>query len=389
MDISVLRKEFIKLFAGEGGNIRVYFAPGRVNLIGEHVDYNGGYVFPCALSFGTYLLARKNNIGKVRFVSMNFDYKIDIAISDLSQKLTDGLWVNYPLGVIDQFAKRGFTLDSGLDILINGNVPNGAGLSSSASIEVVMATLLNDILGCNLSMLELVKMAQKAENQFVGVNCGIMDQFASGMGKKDNAVFLNCDTLEYELVSIKLKGVKLVIANTNKRRGLADSKYNERRSECDKAVEMINKVYPLKVLGELSLEEFNKVKSSITEKTVLKRATHVITEIKRTLDAVTELRSGNIERFGKLMNELHDSLRDDYEVTGIELDSLVEEACKIKGTLGSRMTGAGFGGCTVSLVKEDAVDDFIKTVGENYFKRTGLKADFYVAEIADGAKRLE
>jgi galactokinase len=389
MDISTLKKDFLKLYGGEDKNIRAYFAPGRVNLIGEHVDYNGGYVFPCALSFGTYLLARKNSDNVVRFATGNFDYKITIPLKDLSKKLDGGKWANYPLGVIDQFAKIGNSLNTGLDILIYGNVPNGAGLSSSASIEVVTATMLNDMMGCNLNMIDLVKMSQKAENQFVGVNCGIMDQFASGMGKKDHAVFLNCDTLEYELVPIKLKGVKLVIANTNKRRGLADSKYNERRAECDKAVEYINKKKTIKLLGELSVAEFENIKSSISDPVVLKRALHVVTEIKRTLDAVTELKAGNIERFGKLMNGSHDSLRDDYEVTGIELDTLVEEARKIKGTLGSRMTGAGFGGCTVSLVKDDAIDEFKKVVGENYKKRTGLTADFYVAEVGDGAKRIE
>ena len=275
MEISTFKKDFCKLYGGDESNVKVYFAPGRVNLIGEHVDYNGGFVFPCALSFGTYLAARKNNDNKVRFATLNFDFKAEISLADLSKKV-DGKWINYPMGVIDQFAKRGIQLTVGLDLLFFGNVPNGAGLSSSASVEVVTATMFNDIFACGLGMVDLVKMSQKAENQFVGVNCGIMDQFASGMGKKEHAIFLNCDTLEYELVPVKLKGAKLIIANTNKRRGLADSKYNERRSECDKAVEYISKVKPIKVLGELTLAEFETLKKAIPEPIVVRRAAHVI-----------------------------------------------------------------------------------------------------------------
>jgi len=389
MEINDLKKEFLSLYGGEEKHIKVYFAPGRVNLIGEHVDYNGGYVFPCALSFGTYILARKNNENVVRFATGNFEDKARIPLTDLSRRLEGNRWINYPLGVINQFAKNGYPLGFGIDIFVYGNVPNGAGLSSSASIEVATATMLNDIMGVGVDMIELVKWSQKAENEFVGVNCGIMDQFASGMGRKDHAIFLNCDTLDYELVPVRLKGVKLVIANTNKRRGLADSKYNERRAECEKAVAFISRKKKIKVLGDLSVEEFESLKDAISEENVLKRARHVVTEIKRTLDAVTALKAGNIERFGQLMNASHDSLRDDYEVTGVELDTLVEEARKIKGTLGSRMTGAGFGGCTVSLVKEDFLEEFKKKVGENYHKKTGLKADFYVAEIGDGARRIE
>jgi len=389
MEINDLKKEFLSLYGGEEKHIKVYFAPGRVNLIGEHVDYNGGYVFPCALSFGTYILARKNNENVVRFATGNFEDKARIPLTDLSRRLEGNRWINYPLGVINQFAKNGYPLGFGIDIFVYGNVPNGAGLSSSASIEVATATMLNDIMGVGVDMIELVKWSQKAENEFVGVNCGIMDQFASGMGRKDHAIFLNCDTLDYELVPVRLKGVKLVIANTNKRRGLADSKYNERRAECEKAVVFISRKKKIKVLGDLSVEEFESLKDAISEENVLKRARHVVTEIKRTLDAVTALKAGNIERFGQLMNASHDSLRDDYEVTGVELDTLVEEARKIKGTLGSRMTGAGFGGCTVSLVKEDFLEEFKKKVGENYHKKTGLKADFYVAEIGDGARRIE
>lgn len=387
MDIKELKARFEEIYGASAQKISVYFSPGRVNLIGEHTDYNGGYVFPCALSFGTYLVIRRSGENNIKFASTNFDYKAVIDLADLKNK-QDSHWVNYPLGVINEFLKKGIKF-TGLEMLFSGNVPNGAGLSSSASIEVVTAFALNEIYTTGFKGEELAKIGQSAENKFVGVNCGIMDQFASAMGKKESAIFLNCDTLDYELVPVKMDGYKLIISNTNKRRGLADSKYNERRAECEQAVENINTKKRIKNLGEISVDEFSDLKETIKEKTVQRRAKHVVTEIKRTEDAVKELKAGNLLSFGKLMNESHDSLRDDYEVTGDELDTLVEEARKVPGVIGSRMTGAGFGGCTVSLVKDDKIDAFIKNVGEKYKERTGLTADFYVAEIGDGARKIE
>ncbi|MFO7658786.1 MAG: galactokinase [Bacteroidales bacterium] len=387
MNIEILKAEFIKLYGKGENNPSVYFAPGRVNLIGEHTDYNGGYVFPCALSFGTYLVVRKTDDDLIKFASSNFSFKASINITNIAIK-QGSHWINYPLGVMNEFIKEGVSL-TGMELLFSGNVPSGAGLSSSASVEVVTAFALNDIFKLGLNGIELAKTGQRAENIFVGVNCGIMDQFASSMGRKNAAIFLNCDTLDFDWVPVLLKGYRLVIANTNKHRELAVSKYNERRSECEKAVAYISQRKKIKNLGELSYEEFLELQNAIPEENVLKRARHVVTEIKRTKDAVNELKAGHLVKFGELMNGSHDSLRDDYEVTGIELDTLVEEARKIPGVIGSRMTGAGFGGCTVSLVREDAIEGFIEVVGKNYKAKIGHEADFYVADIGDGAKKHE
>jgi len=384
--LNSLHQKFDKLFGESHKKASVFFAPGRVNLIGEHTDYNGGYVFPCALNLGTYLLARENEEKCIRFASTNLEYKAEIPLDEMSDK-KDDKWVNYPLGVIQQLKKRGL-LPKGLDMLYSGDIPNGAGLSSSASIELVTAFALNRIWSGSVPILEMVKLSQRAENEFVGMNCGIMDQFAVGMGRERSALFLNCDTLDYELVPLNLRHYKMVIANTNKRRGLTDSKYNERRSECEIAVEYLKEGKNIRNLSELSLEEFDRFSSLIPEKIIRNRAKHVISENDRVLRAVAALKKGDLNTFGKLMNASHDSLREDYEVTGMELDTLVEEARKISGVIGSRMTGAGFGGCTVSLVEEDQVSRFLRNVGENYEKRTHLKADFYLPEVGSGPKEL-
>ena len=366
--------------------LHLFFSPGRVNLIGEHTDYNGGYVFPCALTFGTYLLVRNNSSRRVKFATTNFDHRAEVNLDEPFEKEGKS-WINYPVGVLNEFRKIAKEIE-GVDLLYSGDIPNGAGLSSSASIEMVTAFAMNQIFGFGLDRMELVKLSQMAENIFVGVNCGIMDQFASGMGAADHALFLNCDTLEYKRIPLKLEGMKIIIANTNKRRGLADSKYNERRAQCESAVEAIRKEKNINHLSDLNLAEFNSISHLIHDEDQKKRARHVISENNRTLAAIDALNLGDIESFGQLMNQSHDSLRDDYEVTGVELDTLVEEARKIEGTLGSRMTGAGFGGCTVNIVKEDTVETFIREVGKGYSERTNLTADFYVAEIGDGSKQL-
>lgn len=367
----------------------VYFSPGRVNLIGEHTDYNGGFVFPCALSFGTYLLMSKNSDKKMRFKSLNQPEIVELELDQLTIPLEGRSWVNYPLGCIAQFVKRGIKIEEGYDMLIWGNVPNGAGLSSSAALEVVTAYAFNEQLGTGYDRTELAKIGQLSEHEFALVNCGIMDQFASAQGKKDHAIFLNCDTLQFELVPVKLQGVKVVISNTHSPHKLDSGAYNARVAECKKAVEQLNSVRPLKYLAELTEEEFKKVENAITDKVAHKRARHVVGEVQRTTDAVKALKAGNIEAFGKLMNASHVSLRDDYEVTGLQLDTMAEEAWKIDGVIGSRMTGGGFGGCTVSLVKDEAIDTFVAEVGKNYKARTGLDAEFYIAEIGDGACRVE
>ncbi len=365
----------------------VYFAPGRVNLIGEHTDYNGGSVFPCALSFGTYLLLRKNDKKMVNFRSLNQPEIISLALDQLTTPL-DKLWVNYPLGVLAQFIKRGIKIKEGYDILIWGNVPNGAGLSSSASLEVVTAYAMNDQLATGFNRTVLAQIGQKAEHEFAFVNCGIMDQFASANGAKDHAIHLNCDTLEFELVPVKLEGIKILISNTHSPHKLDSGAYNQRVAECKLAVEQLNKVRPLKYLAELTEAEFEKIESAITDVTAHKRARHVVGEVQRTSDAVKALKAGDIVKFGQLMNASHVSLRDDYEVTGPELDTMAEEAWKIDGVIGSRMTGGGFGGCTVSLVKDEAIEPFIANVGKAYEAKIGIKPEFYIAEIGDGACKL-
>lgn len=385
MDLQRLKEKFQEKFGAEGP-IRTFFAPGRVNLIGEHIDYNGGYVFPCAISFGTYAIVRKREDNKIRFASTNLSYETELTLENIQYEEKDD-WVNYPKGVIKYFQESGSTV-GGFDILYSGNIPNGAGLSSSASVEVLTAYILNELFQCNKTLIDMVKISQKAENHFVGVNSGIMDQFAVAMGKKDQAILLDCNTLDYDYVPLELKGAKLVIANTNKRRGLADSKYNERRSECEQAVEDLQKVLDIETLGELDALTFEEYKKFIKDPIHQKRASHAVYENIRVKEAVKKLNAGDLAAFGELMNQSHISLRDLYEVTGVELDTMVEEAWKIPGVIGSRMTGAGFGGCTISIVEADAVETFITEVGENYNKRTGLQADIYVAEVGAGVREL-
>ncbi len=366
----------------------IYFAPGRVNLIGEHTDYNGGPVFPCALSFGTRLLIAKNDKQTMSFKSLNQPEILTLNFDQLTTRLENNSWVNYPLGVMAQFIKRGKTFTDGYDILIWGDVPNGAGLSSSAALEVVTAFALNDQMQTGFSRADLALIGQKAEHEFALVNCGIMDQFVSANGVKDHAVYLDTTSLEFELVPVKLEGVKIVISNTHSPHKLDSGAYNQRVAECKKAVEQLNAVRPVKFLAELSDADFAEIESAITDPVAHKRARHVVGEVQRTNDAVKALKAGDLELFGKLMNASHVSLRDDYEVTGPELDCMAEEAWKIEGVIGSRMTGGGFGGCTVSLVKDEAIDTFIQEVGANYEKRIGIKPDFYIAEIGDGATKL-
>ena len=383
MELNELKKAFLEAYNHEAE--KVYFSPGRVNLIGEHTDYNGGHVFPCALSFGTNLLLAANDQKALRFKSLNMPEIIRLPLDNLLTPLPNNSWVNYPLGCIAQYIKRGFKLEQGYDILIWGNVPAGAGLSSSAAIEVVTACAFNDIFGAGYDRTELAKIGQLSEHEFAGVNCGIMDQFASAQGKKDHAIYLDCATLDFELVPVKLEGVKVVISNTHSPHKLDSGAYNARVAECKLAVEQLRTVRPnLQALAELSEAEFEDIKSAITDKVALIRATHVVGECQRTIDAVAALKAGDLTKFGQLMNASHVSLRDNYEVTGLHLDTLAEEAWKIDGVIGSRMTGGGFGGCTVSLVRDEAIPTFIEKVGAAYLEKTGIKADFYIAEIGDG-----
>lgn len=388
-----MKEQLVKVFKekfGSEGDIRSYFAPGRVNLIGEHTDYNGGHVFPCALTIGTYAIVRKREDRNFRFYSTNFEGLgvIEASLDNLKyDKALD--WTNYPLGVVWAFIEKGYPVDCGFDMLLFGNIPNGSGLSSSASVEVVTGVALRDLFGYDdISMIDIALFGQYSENNFNGVNCGIMDQFAIAMGKKDQAIFLDTSDLSYTYAPIKLADEKIVIACSNKKRGLGDSKYNERRAECEEALAELQTKLDIKALGELSEEEFEANKDLIKSEVRQRRAKHAVYENQRTLKAVDALKAGNLEEFGKLMNASHVSLRDDYEVTGIELDTLVENAWEQEGVIGSRMTGAGFGGCTVSIVKTDCVDKFIENVGKAYLEKIGYAADFYVVEIGDGGRVL-
>ncbi len=383
-----LLQKFNEIF-GDAGETQVYFAPGRVNLIGEHTDYNGGHVFPCALTIGTYAAVRKREDRTLRFYSMNFEHLgvITSGLDELTYKKEDD-WSNYPKGVIWALKQRGYVINEGLDIVYFGNIPNSSGLSSSASLEVLTGYIIKELFGFNLYMIELALISQFAENKFIGVNCGIMDQFAVAMGKKDNAIFLDTSNLACEYAPIKLENAKIVIASSNKKRGLGDSKYNERRSECEEALKELQTVINIETLGDLSEEEFEAHKNAIADPVRVKRAKHAVYENQRTIKAVKSLKDNDIAEFGRLMNASHVSLRDDYEVTGIELDTLVEAAWEQKGVIGSRMTGAGFGGCTVSIVENDYVQDFIDQVGKTYEEKIGYKADFYVVDIGCGPIRL-
>ena len=370
---------------------RRYFSPGRVNLIGEHTDYNGGHVFPCAISLGTYALVRDRADAVTRVYSMNLADKGVIEFS-MSGPVYDAAkdWANYFMGVVDVFEKAGYKASHGFDIVINGTLPGGAGLSSSASLEVLMSVILNEAFSFGLPMLEMVKLSQQAENKFVGVNCGIMDQFAVGMGKADCAMLLDCNTLDYRYSKIVLKDASIVITNTNKPHSLASSAYNVRRAQCEHALNELREVRPeLKALGELSNEAFEKIAGHIAEQLERQRAHHAVFENNRTLEAVAALERDDVAQFGKLMNESHFSLRDDYDVTGRELDTLAEIAWSLPGVIGSRMTGAGFGGSTVSLVKNDAIEAFRERVSAVYTERIGYAPSFYVASISEGTHRLD
>lgn len=367
----------------------VYFSPGRVNLIGEHTDYNGGHVFPCAISLGTYALVAPRTDGISRLYSMNLPEQGVVQFPMHGAVKSDAYgWANYPVGVVRVMEDAGHRAAHGFDIVLYGTLPNGAGLSSSASIEVLMAVILNDELNLGIDMVELVKFSQKAENEFVGMNCGIMDQFAVGMGKKDCAILLDCNTLSYRYSKLALDGCSIVITNTNKTHSLVTSAYNERRAQCESALKALQKVKPIKALGELTNAEFDAIASAIPDPVERRRARHAVYENNRTLEAVKALEANDVKRFGELMNASHVSLRDDYEVTGPELDTLAELAWQQDGVLGSRMTGGGFAGCTVSIVRDAAIPAFEKNVGDAYTAKIGYAPSFYVANIADGARRL-
>lgn len=388
MNVTSLNKTFLDLY--QALPEKAFFAPGRINLIGEHIDYNGGHVFPCAITYGTYAIARKRKDQLVRLYSDNFP-EIGIIEFNLNELVyeKEHHWANYPKGMVHYIMEAGYKLPNGFDCVIKGNIPNGAGLSSSASIELLIGVLINGLFNLEISRLELIKLGKRVENEFIGVNSGIMDQFAIGMGKENAGILLDCQTLNYEYAPIQLDNHKIIIMNTNKRRELADSKYNERREECKEALAQLQQKLPIITLAQLTEEEFEEHKYLISNDIVRKRVNHVVYENIRTLKAFHALKTGDLELFGEIMNQSHISLRDDYEVTGIELDSLVEAAWKQQGVVGARMTGAGFGGCAIAIVENDEVERFISNVGTAYLNKIGYEAVFYVASIGDGAKEIE
>lgn len=388
VNVNELKAKFAELFGGEGEG-KAYFAPGRVNLIGEHTDYNGGHVFPCALTIGTYGIIRPRTDRTVRFYSLNFTNMgiVEVSLDHLVPNDADG-WTNYPKGIMWTFEKRGYHIPAGADILIYGDIPAGSGLSSSASLEVLTGLMLRDTFGFDISMVDLALIGQYSENNFNGMNCGIMDQFASAMGKKDCAIFLDTNTLKYEYAPVDLPDAKIVITNSKVKHSLVSSAYNDRRRESETALKDLKTVVDIQTLGDLTEEQFEQYKGAIKDPINQKRAKHAVYENQRTIHAVDALKANDVETFGKLINASHVSLRDDYETSCEETDILAELAWSVPGVLGSRITGGGFGGCTVSIVKTESVDLFIQTLDKAYEEKTGHKAEFYVVDIGDGAHAL-
>lgn len=386
MDFLKLTIQFQDYFKKNNHLPSVFFAPGRVNLIGEHTDYNGGKVFPMAIDAGTYLVIRKNSSDKINFASANYEFKASVQIHNLN-KIKDGVWVNYPLGIVNEFVKNGIEI-KGFDAFYSGNIPPAAGLSSSASIEMVTAFALNEMFNAGYDRMVLVKLCKKSENEFIGVNCGIMDMFAVGFGKENNAIALDCATLEFTYAPLELNNLQLVVSNTNKERGLADSKYNERVSECNQAVQIVRRLKEINNLSELSLKDFREVEHLFSNPLIKRRAYHIVSENYRVEESLKALKNNDFNLFGKLMNASHVSLRDNYEVTGLELDCLVNAALEVEGVVGSRMTGAGFGGCTISLVDKDCLEDFYKKVAKEYKLKTGRTPLFYLFKPSEGVREL-
>ena len=388
-----MNETFTKIFSNTTSQPLKFFAPGRVNLIGEHTDHEGGFVFPCAIDFGISALALKNSKNTLRLYSMNFDSEFnspfEIKFDDIHEKLSGSrTWVNYPLGIASVLKTHGYKFNSGIDILYSGNLPDGAGLSSSAAIEVLTVKIFSELLNFNIDGVNAAKFSQEAENNFVGMHCGIMDQFASSMGKKDNAILLNCSTLEYSYAPLNLGDFRLVITNSNVPHSLVSSEYNLRRKQCEQALKDIQTEKNISCLCELTQDELDEYSYCIKDPVNLRRAIHAVNENSRALRASQALKSGDLKTFGKLMNASHVSLRDFYEVTVRETDILADLAWNFEGVIGSRMTGGGFGGCTVSIVKENLVEEFIETIGKKYKELTGIKADFYTTGSSEGARRL-
>jgi len=386
-DIQFLLERFHCHFVGNDNSPKVFFAPGRINLIGEHTDYNGGFVMPLAFQLGTYIVTAPSANKCFRFYSENFKSHYEHPYGlETSKGKAD--WFKYPMGVVDRFVRHSGWPDCGWDLYFFGDLPLSAGLSSSASIEMVTAVAMDFIFQSTYPMIELVKIAKEAENEFVGLQCGILDMFASGMGRKGHCLLIDCNSMEFSTIPFKTGDYRLIIMNTNKRRGLADSKYNERLGECMTALSILKAHANIEALCDLNSAEFEKLASVLIDPIIRKRAKHCVYENERVLDAVKALERGDLAELGKLLGQSHESLRDDYEVTGLELDTLYEEAVQADGCIGARMTGAGFGGCAIAIVHKDSVKGFALQVGAAYKNRTGLEAGFFSCESGNGTFRI-
>lgn len=386
--IKKLKTQFVSVFGENDEKLHSFFSPSRINIIGEHIDYNGGKVFPCAISVGTYGVARKNNDNKFRLYSLNLSPGLTLDKKDLNAYNEENKWANYVMGMVKFIKEEGYNI-GGFDLIVYGNIPNGSGLSSSASLELLVGQVVNSLYNDKkIPVLDLIKIGKRTENEFIGVQTGIMDQFIIGVGKKDNAVLIDTNSLEYEYFPFVLEGYKIVILNTNKRRELKDSKYNERRAECEEGLKILKEHIDIENLCQLEEKDFD-VLTKIRDSIIRKRVKHVVEEMQRVLQATEALKENNIVKLGQLLNESDKSLKDLYEVTGEHLDSITKHSREFDGCVGARMTGAGFGGCGIAIVKEEKVDDFIKQVSQKYKKDTGIAGEFIIASVDDGARELE
>ncbi len=384
-----LKAAFIKMYGGDEAAVRLYSSPARINIIGEHIDYNGGKVFPASINRYLYIAIRKRPDTKILYNDARFpgSYEFDVNQTFVFDKAND--YANYLNGILQQLKERGFKFDSGFEILMASNIPAGGGISSSSALECGFAYAVIDTFGFDLDRIEIAKLGQMSEHNFMNVKCGIMDQFIIATGKKNYAELLDCNTLEYEYIPLELGDYRFVVMNTNKVRKLADSKYNERRSQCEEALKILqNNSVKAKALCELAPADWEIFEDLVTDPILNKRARHCIAENQRVIDAAATLKAGNLEELGRLLNASHKSLKEDYEVTGIELDTLAETSQKQEGCLGARMTGAGFGGCAIALVHKDKIESFIENVQTAYEKAIGYKAGFFVCETGDGVARI-